>query len=91
MDEQPGQPGLEPFGVPEARQPAPREHESLLDGILGRTKLTQDPERDREEPVAACTCQAGERFLIPVAGSLDESDVHPRLLSMASDVDAQGQ
>jgi len=91
VDEEPVQPRVEPLGIAKSRQLAPRQHERLLDGILGRAEIAQDPERDREEPIAACTCQAGERFLIPGAGSLDESDVHPRLPLQASDLGAYGR
>jgi len=72
VDEQAMEPGVELLDVPQRRQLAPGEHQRLLDGVLGKTEIAQDPKRDREESVAGPTCQAGERFLITGSRPFDE-------------------
>ena len=89
MDQEAAQPGVEAIDVPERWQLTPGEHEGLLDGVFREPEIAQDPIRDREEPIASGARQAGEGFLISGSRSLDEGNLHPRLLcSDASDVDA---
>jgi len=75
------QPGVEPVDVSKRRELAPGEDERLLDGVFREPEIAQDPIRDREEPITSRTCQAGKRLLISGSRSLDEGNLHPRLLS----------
>src|SRR5439155_19899458 len=83
------QPRVEAIDVTERWQLSPCEDERLLDGVFREPEIAQDPIRDREESIASPTCEARERFLISGSRSLDEGNLHPRLLcSGASDLDA---
>src|SRR3990172_1363815 len=91
VDEEAVQPGVEPIDDPKRRQLSPGEHESLLNGVLRQPEIAQDPIRDRQEPITGRACQAGKRLLISGFRSLDEGNLHPRLLDDAPDVDAYGR
>ena len=43
VDEDPMDPGLEALGLPQVRDPAPGEHEGVLQRVLGETRVAQDP------------------------------------------------
>ena len=76
VDEDPMDPRLESVGFPQVRDPAPGEHEGVLQRVLGETVVAQDPLGDRVELVADLVHQDGERLTIPAAGLLDEVSIH---------------
>ena len=60
----------------------PGRDQGLLYRVLGSTDVSQDPVRHRHEPIADCSRQIGERFLITLAGQVHECLLHPVLPSM---------
>ena len=80
VDEEAVQPGVEALDVSKRRAAPPGEDERLLDGVLREPEIAQDPVRDREESITSPTCQAGERLFVSGSRSLDEGNLHPRLL-----------
>jgi len=60
VDEEAGQPGLEPIRIAEAGQLTPGDHQRVLDRVLGSFVVSQDPSRDPEQPVTAGASQDGE-------------------------------
>ena len=69
-------PGLESVGIPELGQPAPGEHEGVLQRVLGEARVAQDPAGDRVERVADLVHQDRERLSISLAGPLDQVSIH---------------
>jgi hypothetical protein len=49
-DDHPIRPGVEARGVAEAVEVAPHRDQRLLDGVVGRIKVPQDPARDEVQP-----------------------------------------
>ena len=76
VDEDAMDPRFEAVGFPQVRDPAPGEHESVLQRVLGETGVAQDPLGDRVEAVADLVHQDGEGLSVPVAGLLDEVSIH---------------
>ena len=76
VDEDPMDPGLEAVGFPQVRDPAPGEHEGVLQRVLGETRVAQDPLGDRVERIADLVHQDGERLTIALTGLLDEVSIH---------------
>ncbi len=76
VDEDPMEPRLEAVRFPQVRDPAPGEHEGVLQSVLGETRVAQDPMRDRVERVADLVHQDRERLTIALAGQLDEVSIH---------------
>ncbi len=71
-------PRLEALGFPQVREPAPGEHEGVLQRVLGETGVAQDPLSHRVERVADLVHQDGERLTIAPTGLLDEVSIHHR-------------
>ena len=69
-------PGLEAVRIPELGQPAPGEHEGVLQRVLGEARVAQDPPGDRLEPVADLGHQDGEGLAISLPGPLDQVSIH---------------
>ena len=69
-------PGLEAVRVPELRRPAPRQHEGVLQRVLGEATIAQDPVGDRVERIADLVHQDGERLTIGLTGPFDQVSVH---------------
>ena len=69
-------PRLKSVGFPKVRDPAPGEHEGVLQRVLGETVIAQDPLRDRVELIADLVHQDGERLTVSAAGLLDEVSTH---------------
>ena len=69
-------PGLEAIWIAELREPAPGEHEGVLQRVLGEARVAQDPEGDRVERVADLVHQDGERLAISLTGPLDQVSIH---------------
>jgi len=78
VDEDPVSPGLKPLGLPELGQLAPGGDEGVLQRVLGGTRVAQDAQGDREEPVTDLVHQVSESVSIAVTGPLDEVSIHPR-------------
>ena len=76
VDEDPMDPGLESVRLPQVRDPAPGEHEGVLQRVLGETRVAQDPVGDRVERIADLVHQDGERLAIAPTGLLDEVSIH---------------
>jgi hypothetical protein len=76
MDEDAVDPRLEALGVPKLRDPAPGEHEGVLQRVLGKARVAQDPLGDGVERVTDLVHQDGERLAIAPAGLLDEDPIH---------------
>ena len=76
VDEDPTDPRFETIGVPQPRDPAPGEHEGVLQSVLGETRIAQDPLRDRVELIADLVHQDGERLTVSATGLLDEVSIH---------------
>jgi hypothetical protein len=76
VDEKPMGPGLEPIGIPEARQMTPRVEQGLLGGVLGEARITQDPARQRMQGVADASDELVEGLFVVVPRSLDELALH---------------
>ena len=74
-------PRLEAVGFPQVRDPAPGEHEGVLQRVLGETRVAQDPLGHRVERVADLVHQDGERLTIAPTGLLDEVSIHLDLRS----------
>jgi hypothetical protein len=70
-------PGFETLGVTEFWDPAPGEDQGVLQSVLGKTRVAQDPVGDRIEDVADLVHQDGERLSIAPTGLLDEVSIHP--------------
>ena len=68
VDEDPMDPGLEAVRITELGQPAPGEHEGVLQCVLGEARVAQDPPGNRVEPVADLVHQDGEGLAIARAG-----------------------
>ena len=77
-------PRLEALGFPQVRDPAPGEHEGVLQRVLGETRVAQDPLSDRVERIADLVHQDGERLTIAPTGLLDEVSIHLDLRSAAT-------
>jgi hypothetical protein len=88
MHEDPMDPHFESSGVPELGESPPGEHESVLQRVLGETRVAQDPVSNRVERVADLVHQDGERLAITLSGPLDEVSIHPRPPVVAADVTA---
>ena len=69
-------PRLEVLRLPQVRDPAPGEHESVLQRVLGQTRVAQDPVSDGVERIADLVHQDGERLAITPTGLLDEVSIH---------------
>ena len=82
-------PCLEALGFPQVRDPAPGEHEGVLQRVLGETGIAQDPLGHRIQRIADLVHQDGERLTIAPTGLLDEVSIHLDLrwaaTSMATD------
>src|SRR6476646_6892492 len=82
-------PRLESVGFPKVWDPAPGQHEGVLQRVLGETVIAQDPLRDRVELIADLVHQDGERLTVSAAGLLDEISIHldlrggPRVVRLA--------
>ena len=78
VDEDSMDPRLEVLRLPQVRDPAPGEHESVLQRVLGQTRVAQDPVSHRVELIADLVHQDGERLTIAPTGLLDEVSIHHR-------------
>jgi hypothetical protein len=67
------EPRLEPGGVSERAELAPRLDEGRLDGILGQVGVAEDPARDGLASVTAPSSQLVEGVAVATLGLLDES------------------
>ena len=76
VDEDAMDPRLEALGLPQVREPAPGEHEGVLQRVLGETRVAQDPLGNRVERIADLVHQDGERLTIAPTGLLDEVSIH---------------
>ena len=76
VDEDAMDPRLEPLGFPQVREPAPGEHEGVLQRVLGQTRIAQDPLSHREERIADLVHQDGEGLTIAPTGLFDEVSIH---------------
>ena len=76
VDEESGQPGLEPIRIAEAGQLTPGDHQRVLDRVLGSFVVSQDPSRDPEQPVTAGASQDGERLPVTALGCDDKLRIH---------------
>ena len=72
IHEEPMGPGLEPIGIPEARQMTPRVEQCLLRGVLGEVRVTQDPACHRVQRVTDASDQLVERLFVAAHRQLDE-------------------
>jgi hypothetical protein len=70
-------PRFESVGFPQVRDPAPGEHEGVLQSVLGETVVAQDPLGHRVQRVIDLVHQDGERVAIAAAGLFDEDPIHP--------------
>ena len=76
-DQDPRRPGLEPVGLAQARQFAPRDDERPLDGVVGEIDVAEDPSRDPEQAVPMRPDQDREGVLVTALGQLHEVVIHP--------------
>lgn len=72
IHKEPMGPGLEPIGIPEAREMAPRVEQCLLRGVLGEVRVTQDPARHGVQGVTDAFDQLVERLFVAAHRLLDE-------------------
>ena len=66
------QPRLETVRVAQARELSPADDQGLLYGVLCASDITEDPLRDRHEPVGLRSGQDGEGIPVAALGLLDE-------------------
>src|SRR5438094_7809890 len=76
MNQEPLQPGVEEIRISEPPQPAPGDHQRLLNGILGSGDIPENSIRDGEEPVPARTSQDGKRLPVALLSLLHEVAIH---------------
>jgi hypothetical protein len=81
VHEDPMDPGLEAIGVPELGQPAPGEHERVLQNVLGESRVAQDPVGNGVERIADLMHQDCECLSIAMPSPLDEVSIHIDLRS----------
>ena len=72
-------PRVEPVRIAKAPQVAPGDHQCVLQGILGPVDIAEDPERDREQPIAAGMDQVHEGRLVAPLCRTDEIPVPAHL------------
>src|SRR5258706_3242325 len=69
-------PGLEAVQIPELREPAPGEHERVLQNVLGETRVAQDPVGNGVQRIADLMHQDCERLSVAFPSPLDEVSIH---------------
>src|SRR5258705_4267731 len=69
-------PGLEAVQIPELREPAPGEHERVLQNVLGETRVAQDPVGNGVQRIADLMHQDCERLSVAFPSPLDEDSIH---------------
>ena len=84
-------PGLETVRISKLGQPAPGEHEGVLQRVLGEIRIAQDPIGDRVERIADLMHQDGKRLTIGPTGPLDQVSVHLDLRNQRSRMAANYQ
>ncbi len=80
MDEQTMEPRVEPTVLTESAKVSPGADQRLLDGILGRIRVAQDPAGDGEEAVVSRGRQGIECLVVAALRSFDEIGGQPRFL-----------
>jgi hypothetical protein len=76
VNQETAQPGIDPARIAEILDVPPRDHQCVLDGILGSLGVAKNPMRDRVEPVGASTDHVRECLPIPVLCRLHEVPIH---------------
>src|SRR4029078_5795778 len=82
VDEQPVQPGIEARPVAQSPEVAPGTHERVLDGVLSRVLVAQDPPGDRVETVVRPgreRVEGGVSAALRALHEVDRPPVVPRL------------
>ena len=77
MDQEAGQPGIEPVRIAEPSEVTPGDHQRVLEGILGPVDVTEDPLGDREQAVAPPADEVDERRLVSTLGGRQKVPIHP--------------
>ena len=83
-DQDPAQPGLEAFRIPEFRELAPGSDDRLLNGVLGAVEVAQDALGNREQPVGVRARQHPEGLAVSVSCRLDQFSVQGLALRCAT-------
>jgi hypothetical protein len=78
------QPGVEAIRVAKRRQVAPGDHQRLLHGVFGLLDVSQDPLRDRVEPVATGADEFGIGLPVSVPGGCHEVVIHCSVLCVGA-------
>jgi adenylate cyclase len=76
MDEDSMDPRLETVGIPQLGYPTPGQDEGVVQRVLGKTAIAQDPLRHREQRVTDLVHQDCERLAIARSSPLDEVSIH---------------
>lgn len=76
VDDQAVEPGVEAFGIAQARQVPPGAEECLLGRVLRPVRVAQDPERKGVAAVDVRGSQGGECLLVAPTRPLDELGLH---------------
>ena len=78
------EPALEPVGVAQGPQFAPRGHVRHLDGVLGEVEVAQDAIGDREAAIARSPDQGVEGLVVTDLCELHERSKHLASLDRAT-------
>ena len=78
-DDQTMQPDVEPIRITQVPQVAPRDHEGVLERILGSVDVAEDALGDREESIDPDAEQIHICGPVAAAGRLDEVAIHPKI------------
>jgi hypothetical protein len=76
VDEDPVAPRLKAVRLSQMRDPAPDDHQGVLQRVLGESRIAQDPLSDRVQRITDLVHQDGERLTIAPTGLLDEVSIH---------------
>jgi hypothetical protein len=82
------QPADESVRIAKPPQLAPGDHQCLLRGVLGPIDVSEDPLRDREEPIAVGARENAEGFPVAPLRLLHEVAIHLHHPRVASSGDA---
>ena len=76
MDDEAGQPRIEPVRIAEVPEVTPGDHQRVLEGVLGPVDVTEDPLGGGEQPVAAHADQVDECRLVAALCRRQQFELH---------------